>query len=73
VLASESPTLAEVAETAFRVFGSAPRIRRLTDKPDPLTIYLPDDHRIYDCLGWHATTTLHTGLTLVRDHVRDPG
>jgi nucleoside-diphosphate-sugar epimerase len=73
VLASESPTFVEVAETAFRVFGSAPRIRRLIDKPDPLTIYLPDDRRIYDCLGWHATTTLQTGLTLIRDHVRPPG
>ena len=37
VLASESPTLVEVAETAFRVFGTSPRIRRLTERPDPPT------------------------------------
>jgi len=70
VLASESPTLVEVAETAFRVFGTLPRIKRLTDKPDPQTIHLPDDRRIYDRLGWHAATTLESGLALVRDHVR---
>jgi nucleoside-diphosphate-sugar epimerase len=70
VLASESPTLVEVVETAFRVFGTFPRIRRLTDKPDPQTIHLPDDRRIYDRLGWQAATTLESGLALVRDHVR---
>jgi nucleoside-diphosphate-sugar epimerase len=69
VLASESPTLVEVAETAFRVCGTLPRIKRLTDKPDPQTIHLPDDRRIYDRLGWHAATTLESGLALVRDHV----
>ena len=69
VLASESPTLVEVAETAFRVFGTSPRIRRLADKPDPQTIHLPDDRRIYDRLGWHAGTTLESGLALVRDHM----
>jgi nucleoside-diphosphate-sugar epimerase len=70
VLASESPTLVEVAETAFRVFDTLPRIRRLTDKPDPQTIHLPDDRRIYDRLGWRPATTLESGLALVRDHVR---
>jgi nucleoside-diphosphate-sugar epimerase len=70
VLASESPTLVEVAETAFRVCGTVPRIKRLTDKPDPQTIHLPDDRRIYDRLGWHGATTLESGLALVRDHVR---
>jgi nucleoside-diphosphate-sugar epimerase len=69
VLAAESPTLAEVAETAFRVFGTAPRIRRLTDKPDPPTIHLPDDRSIYERLGWQASTTLESGLARVRDHI----
>ena len=62
VLASESPTLVEVAETAFRVCGTLPRIRRLTDKPNTQTIYLPDDRRVYDRLGWRPATTLESAL-----------
>jgi len=67
VLANESPTIAVVAETAFRVFGQPARIRLVTDKPDTPTVYLPDDRTIYDRVGWNRTTDLESGLGLIRD------
>jgi nucleoside-diphosphate-sugar epimerase len=70
VLSGESPTLVEVAETAFRVFGTTARIRQLIDKPDTPTIYLPADRSIYDRVGWNLTTNLESGLSLVRDCMR---
>ena len=69
VVASESPTLIEVAETAFRVFGTPPRIRELTEKPDTPTIYIPADRTIYDRVDYRPTTSLEAGLSLVRDHM----
>jgi nucleoside-diphosphate-sugar epimerase len=70
VLARESPTLVEVAESAFRVFGTPARIRHLTEKPDTPTIYIPKDHAIYDRVGWSDVTSLEAGLALIRDHMR---
>lgn len=69
VLAGESPTLVEVAETAFRVFGMPARIRQRADKPDTPTIYIPADRTIYDLVSWNRTTNLESGLALVRDHM----
>jgi len=70
VLADESPTLSEVAETAFRVFGTPARIRMVTDKPDARTVYLPEDRAIYARIGLNGTTGLESGLAIIRDHMR---
>jgi hypothetical protein len=69
VLAGESPTLVEVAQKAFRVFGMPERIRQRTDKPDTPTIHIPADRTIYDRVGWNRTTDLESGLALVRDNM----
>ena len=69
VVAGESPTLVEVVEAAFRVFGKPARICRMTDRPDTPTIYIPSDSTIYDRVGWHDLTTLEAGLALIRDRM----
>lgn len=70
VLANESPTWAEVAHTAFRVFGTPTRIRVLEDKPDTGTVYLPTDRVLFDRIGATHLTDLESGLALVRDHMQ---
>ena len=69
VVADESPTLVEVAETAFRVFEQPARIRLRPDKPDIPTVHIPTDRTIYDRVGWHGTTSLESGLALIRRHL----
>jgi len=69
IMDRKPPTLIEVAETAFRVFGTPPRIRELTEKPDTPTIYIPADRTIYDRVDYRPTTSLEAGLSLVRDHM----
>lgn len=70
VLANESPTLVEVAERAFRVFGTPARIQVAEDKPDTGTVHLPADRTIFDRIGWHGMTELESGLALIRDQMR---
>jgi nucleoside-diphosphate-sugar epimerase len=69
VLANESPTLVEVAEKAFHVFGSPVRIRIAEDQPNTGTVYLPADRTIFDRIGWNRMTDLESGLTLIRDQM----
>lgn len=67
-----SPRLSEIAATAFEVFGRGGRVRFDPARPDPPTVYLPDDLSLYEVIAYRPTTDLRAGITQIRD-ANNPG
>jgi nucleoside-diphosphate-sugar epimerase len=63
----DSPRLSEIAATAYEAFGRGGRVRFDPSRPDPPTVYLPDDLSLYETIGYRPATDLRAGITRIRD------
>ncbi|MDR3636047.1 MAG: NAD(P)-dependent oxidoreductase [Isosphaeraceae bacterium] len=59
--------LSEVATMAFEVFDRGGQVRFDPSRPDIPTVYLPDDRRLDEAIGYRPATELREGLARIRD------
>ncbi|WP_373532546.1 NAD-dependent epimerase/dehydratase family protein [Vampirovibrio sp.] len=65
----QSPSILEIAKTAYEVFDHPPQIRIDPTQPNPPSIFVPIDFSIYERLNYFPQTDLKTGFLKYRQYV----
>lgn len=66
VVHPKSYALSEIARMAFDVFGCGGKVKFDRARPSLGTLHIPNDHALYDLLGWSPQISLERGLRMIK-------